>query len=67
MVRFDSKGSPQEALAALKLAIDQGIQIVTQGNSSAVAGALIEAIDKHNQRSPDKRVLFLNFARSTPT
>ncbi|MBL8350772.1 MAG: branched-chain amino acid ABC transporter substrate-binding protein [Burkholderiaceae bacterium] len=66
VVRFDSKGSPQEALAALKLAIDQGIQIVTQGNSSAVAGALIEAIDKHNQRSPDKRVLFLNFGAVDP-
>ena len=66
VVRFDSKGSPQEALAALKLAIDQGIQIVTQGNSSAVAGALIEAIDKHNQRSPDKRVLFLNFGAIDP-
>lgn len=66
VVRFDSKGSPQEALSALKLAIDQGIQIVTQGNSSAVAGALIEAIDKHNQRNPDKRVLFLNFAAVDP-
>lgn len=66
MVRFDSKGSPQEALAALKLAVDQGIQIVTQGNSSAVAGALIEAIDKHNQRNPDKRVLFLNFGAVDP-
>lgn len=66
VVRFDSKGSPQEALAQLKLAIDQGIQIVTQGNSSAVAGALIEAIDKHNQRSPDKRVLFLNFSAIDP-
>jgi branched-chain amino acid transport system substrate-binding protein len=64
--RFDSKGSPQEAAAALKLAVDQGIQLIVQGNSSAVAGALIEAIDKHNQRNPDKRVLFLNFGAIDP-
>jgi branched-chain amino acid transport system substrate-binding protein len=66
VVRFDSKGSPQEALAALKLAIDQGIQYVAQGNSSAVAGALVEAVNKHNERNPDKRVLFLNFGAIDP-
>lgn len=66
LVRFDSKGSPQEALAALKLAIDQGLSLVAQGNSSAVAGALVEAIEKHNQRNVDKRVLLLNFGAIDP-
>ena len=45
---------------------NQGIQIITQGNSSAVAGALIEAVDKHNKRNPDKPVLYLNYAAVTP-
>lgn len=66
MLSFDSKGSPQEALAALKNATDQGIQYIVQGNSSAVAGALVDAVNKHNERNPGKRVLFLNFAAVDP-
>ena len=67
VVPFDSKGSPQEALVQLKSAIDQGINFVTQGNSSAVAGALMDAVAKHNERNPDKRALYLNFAAIDPT
>ncbi len=66
VVNFDSKGSPQEALSALKAANDQGIQYIVQGNSSAVAGALIDAINKHNSRSPDKQMVYLNFAAVDP-
>ena len=66
MVRYDSKGQSEEALAALRAAIDDGIRIVMQGNSSAVAAALIEAIGKHNDREPDKRVVFLNYAAVDP-
>jgi branched-chain amino acid transport system substrate-binding protein len=66
IVPFDSKGSPQDALSSLQIAIDQGIRYVTQGSSSAVAGALIDAINKHNARNPDKSVLFLDFAAMDP-
>jgi branched-chain amino acid transport system substrate-binding protein len=66
IVAFDSKGSPQDALSALQAAIDQGIRYITQGSSSAVAGALIEAVNKHNDRNPDKSVLFLDFAAMDP-
>lgn len=66
LVPFDSKGSPQEALSAMKSAIDQGIQYIAQGNGSAVAGALIDAINKHNERNKDKRALYLNFAAIDP-
>lgn len=64
--RFDSKGQNEEALTALKAAIDHGARFVMQGNSSAVAAALIEAINKHNQREPGKRVLFLNYSAVDP-
>jgi branched-chain amino acid transport system substrate-binding protein len=37
-----------------------------QGNSSATAAALIDAINKHNEREPTKRVLFLNYAAVDP-
>lgn len=63
---FDSKGSPQEGLAQLKQAIDHGYRYVTQGAGSGVALALIDAINKHNERNPGKEVLFLNFAAADP-
>ena len=37
LVRFDSKGSVEESLSMLRAATDQGIPVVLQGNSSAVA------------------------------
>ncbi len=64
--RYDSKGQIEEALAALRSAIDAGIRIVAQGNSSAVAGALIDAIAKHNERNPAQQVLFLNYSAVDP-
>src|SRR6476620_6108720 len=45
--RYDSKGKNEEALSALRAAMDDGARIVLQGNSSATAAALIDAIDKN--------------------
>jgi len=64
--RHDSKGQSEEALSALKSAIDDGAQVVLQGNSSANAAALIDAINKHNEREPSRRVLFLNYSAVDP-
>ena len=64
--RYDSKGQTEEALSALKSAIDDGAQFIMQGNSSGTAAALIEAINKHNEREPGKRVLFLNYSAVDP-
>lgn len=64
--RYDSKGQNEEALSALRAAIDDGAQIILQGNSSATAAVLIEAINKHNERDPAKRVLFLNYSAVDP-
>jgi branched-chain amino acid transport system substrate-binding protein len=65
--RFDSKGQNEEALAALRSAIDDGIRVIAQGNSSATAAVLIDAINKHNEREPAKRVLFLNYSAVEPS
>jgi branched-chain amino acid transport system substrate-binding protein len=62
----DSKGQNEEALSALRAAIDDGAQVVLQGNSSANALALSDAIHKHNERDPGRRVLFLNYAAVDP-
>ena len=64
--RYDSKGQSEEALTSLRSAIDLGAQFVFQGNSSANAAALMDAIQKHNEREPQKRVLFLNYAAVDP-
>jgi branched-chain amino acid transport system substrate-binding protein len=64
--RYDSKGQNEEALSALRAAIDSGARIIMQGNSSATASALLDAINKHNQREPGKRVLFLNYSAVDP-
>ena len=64
--RHDSKGQVEEALSALRAAIDGGARFILQGNSSAVAAALIDAINKHNQREPTRRVLLLNYSAVDP-
>ncbi len=67
LTRYDNKGQTEEALSTLRAAIDDGARIIVQGNSSAVAAALIDAINKHNEREPGKRVVFLNYAAVEPS
>lgn len=64
--RYDSKGQNEEALSALRSAMDDGITLVTQGNSSSTAAALIDAINKHNDREPARRALFMNYSAVDP-
>ncbi|MCA3240110.1 MAG: branched-chain amino acid ABC transporter substrate-binding protein [Rubrivivax sp.] len=66
IVAFDNKGSPQESLTVLKAAMDQGIRYVTQGNGSGAAGAISDAVTKHNERNPGKEVVYLNYAAVDP-
>lgn len=63
---FDNKGSPQESLNALKAAIDQGFRYIVQGNGSVVAAALSNAVARHNLRSPERAVVFINYAAMDP-
>ena len=65
--RYDSKGQNEEALSALRAAIDDGVTVIAQGNSSATAAVLIDAINKHNDREPAKRVVFLNYSAVDPS
>jgi branched-chain amino acid transport system substrate-binding protein len=66
VVAMDNKLSPQESLALLNRAVDEGIRYILQGNGSSVAAALIDGLNKHNARNPDKSVLFLNYAAVDP-
>ncbi len=66
LVRFDSKGQTEEALVMLRAATDRRTPFVLQGNSSAVAAALIDAVARHNEREPGNRQLFLNYSAVDP-
>lgn len=66
ITRYDSKSQTEEALSALRSAIGDGADFVLQGNSSAVAAALVDAVNKHNDREPNKRILFLNHSAVDP-
>ena len=66
LLRFDSKGNNEETLAMLKSALDQDVGVVMQGNSSAATAVLIDALNKHNEREPQRRALFLNYSAVDP-
>ncbi len=66
LVVLDSKGSTEAALMQLRAAADRHIGFVLQGNSSAVAAALVAAIDRQNAREPGNRELFLNYSADDP-
>jgi len=66
IVAFDNKSSPQEALINLQAAIDQGIRFVTQASGSNIAHALIDAINKHNDRNPSRSIVYLNHGAVDP-
>jgi branched-chain amino acid transport system substrate-binding protein len=66
VIGFDNKVSPKESLIQLKSVVGEGIQFVFQGNSSGVANALTDAIKKHNEREPSKRLLYMNYSAVDP-
>ncbi len=66
LVRFDSKGNTEEALGQVRSALDQRVTFIFQGNSSATAAAITDALEKHNAREPQRRGLFLNYSAVDP-
>jgi branched-chain amino acid transport system substrate-binding protein len=66
VLSYDNKVNPQESLIMLKKAIDEGARIIMQGNGSAVAHAITDAVLKYNERNPGKEVLFFNYAAIDP-
>src|SRR5438445_5294300 len=60
LVPFDNKSQPSDALIALKSATDQNMPFIMQCSGSNIAAALIEAVEKHNERNPDNRIIYLN-------
>jgi branched-chain amino acid transport system substrate-binding protein len=65
LIPFDNKSQPSEELIALKSMTDKNIPVVMQGSGSNIAAALIDAIEKHNARNPDNRILYLDSGAAT--
>ncbi|NUU02624.1 branched-chain amino acid ABC transporter substrate-binding protein [Herbaspirillum robiniae] len=63
---FDNKLGVEDSLVQFRQLTDQRIPFLIEGNSSAVAAALIDAVNKHNQREPGNRVVFLNYSAVDP-
>jgi len=66
IIFYDNKVDPQESLIALKKALDEGARYIFQGNGSAVALAISDAVAKYNERNPGKEVLYFNYAAIDP-
>jgi branched-chain amino acid transport system substrate-binding protein len=66
LLTYDNKLSPQETVIAAQKAIDAGARILTLGNGSGAAAAMIDFVNKHNERNPGKEVVYLNYAAVDP-
>lgn len=66
VVSLDGQVNPTESLVQLRNAISRGASYVIQGNGSSVTHALVDAIAKHNKRSPDQRLVLLNYGAIDP-
>ena len=66
IISIDNKLSPAESLNALKSAADQGVRYIVQGLGSGAALALVDAVNKQNERNPGKEIVYLNYAAVDP-
>jgi branched-chain amino acid transport system substrate-binding protein len=64
---FDGKANPQESVVQARKALDDGIHIAIQGNSSSVGAALEDFVTKNNNRNPDNLLLYLNYNAIDPS
>lgn len=67
VIGFDNKVSPQESLIQMDKAVGQGIRYIAQSSGSSVAAALINAVNKYNDRNPDNRLVYLDLAALDPS
>ncbi len=66
IVALDNKQSPTETQIQFRRAVSEGIQIIFQGNSSAVANTLSTTISRHNRRNRGQEVLQINYSAVDP-
>ncbi len=60
ITEYDSGGNTTGAADKFKQAVADGVDVVIQGSSSAIAGQITEDVRKHNIRNPGEEILYLN-------
>ena len=66
IVPLDNMQSPTETQVQFRRAVSEGLRIIFQGNSSAVANALNTAVTRHNRRNPGREILQINYSAVDP-
>src|SRR5690606_29935282 len=67
VVPMDNGGDASKAVGLLRNVIDERINFLVQAGNSGIAAAILGAVDKHNERNPDSRVLYLNYGPALPS
>lgn len=60
VTEYDNAGGPTGAADKFRQAVADGVDIVIQGASSAIAGQLTEDVRKHNIRNPGDEIMYIN-------
>jgi branched-chain amino acid transport system substrate-binding protein len=60
VIEYDNAGGTTGAADKFKQAVADGVHIVLQGASSAIAGQVTADVRRHNLRNPGKEVMFIN-------
>lgn len=66
IVPLDNQQSPTETQIQFRRALSEDLRIIFQGNSSAVANTLNDAIGRHNRRNPGEEILQINYSAVDP-
>ncbi|MBS0640344.1 MAG: branched-chain amino acid ABC transporter substrate-binding protein [Proteobacteria bacterium] len=66
LVPMDNKGQPSEALITVQKMLDENISIMMNCGPSNIASALIGAVEKNNERNPNRRILHINCGGLAP-
>jgi branched-chain amino acid transport system substrate-binding protein len=66
IIGYDNQLNPQISLVQVQKAIDEGVQIIVQGNGSSVAVAVSDFVTKYNERNPGANIVHLNYAAIDP-
>jgi branched-chain amino acid transport system substrate-binding protein len=60
VIEYDNAGGTTGAADKFKQAVADGVHVVLQGASSAIAGQVTEDVRKHNIRNPGDEIMYLN-------
>ncbi|WP_213290789.1 ABC transporter substrate-binding protein [Bradyrhizobium sp. sGM-13] len=62
LLTYDNQGTPTGASAQVTAAIGDGVRVIVQGASSAIAGQITEDVRRYNLRNPKQPIIYLNSA-----